>query len=278
MRAPPSPSISARRASPRPARTARVVPWNEANLGRRRSAVSNGLPAAALTPPGGGPYIVDDAVNPPRNELTSPDLNLDGALCWRALPRAGGSLPDPAAASDVAQQALRQGIAEVRAGGDLHGKPALILHGRKDALIAPNHSSRAYFGLNQHGRGPPQPGALHRGRATATISTPSSRSTRCSAWRAKRSSPCTATSTRRSRRCWIISRPARRCRQARSSPRREETCGIPVEPASADRIRFFGRVLVIPAGGTPGRLRAVTSGWRRGHAARGQKRSTGALR
>ena len=33
--------------------------------------------------------------------------------------------------------------------GRLHGTPTIILHGRSDALIAPNHSSRAYYGLNR---------------------------------------------------------------------------------------------------------------------------------
>lgn len=81
-------------------------------------------------------------------ELRSPDLNLDGALCWRAL-ATGGAQPTDQLPSPAQQRAARLGVAEVRAGGDLGGKPALILHGRKDALIAPNHSSRTYFGLNQ---------------------------------------------------------------------------------------------------------------------------------
>ena len=41
------------------------------------------------------------------------------------------------------------GIAEILADGRLHGTPTIILHGRSDALIAPNHSSRAYYGLNR---------------------------------------------------------------------------------------------------------------------------------
>lgn len=62
------------------------------------------------------------------------DLNIDGALCLRAL------------ATDPRVQA---GIAAVRASGNLRRKPTLIVNGRADAVIAPNHSSRAYFGLNQ---------------------------------------------------------------------------------------------------------------------------------
>ena len=46
---------------------------------------------------------------------------------------------------------------QILARGRLHGTPTIILHGRDDALIAPNHSSRAYYGLNllQDGRGSP---------------------------------------------------------------------------------------------------------------------------
>jgi hydroxybutyrate-dimer hydrolase len=107
-----------------------------------------GLPADLALRPRGNIDIIDDAAEPPRNELQSPDLNLDGALCWRAL-STGRAQPTTRLPSAAMQRAAQAGIAEVRAGGNLRGKPALILHGRKDALIAPNHSSRAYFGLNQ---------------------------------------------------------------------------------------------------------------------------------
>jgi len=33
--------------------------------------------------------------------------------------------------------------------GRLRGKPAIIVHGRSDALVPVNHSSRAYYGTNQ---------------------------------------------------------------------------------------------------------------------------------
>lgn len=62
------------------------------------------------------------------------DLNIDGALCLRAL---------------VTDTQVHEGIEAVRASGNLRRKPTLIVHGRADAIIAPNHSSRAYFGLNQ---------------------------------------------------------------------------------------------------------------------------------
>lgn len=79
------------------------------------------------------------------------DLNFDGLLCLRKL--ATGKNPATGAALDGSDllnyQRVQSGIDQVRAAGNLRGKPALIVHGRSDALIAVNHTSRAYFGLNQ---------------------------------------------------------------------------------------------------------------------------------
>ncbi len=44
---------------------------------------------------------------------------------------------------------VRSGIDEVRRTGDLRGKPAIIVHGRADALVPVNHTSRPYLGLNR---------------------------------------------------------------------------------------------------------------------------------
>jgi hydroxybutyrate-dimer hydrolase len=44
-------------------------------------------------------------------------------------------------------------VAEVLATGNLQGKPTLIVHGRADSLVPPNHSSRTYFGANQLAEG-----------------------------------------------------------------------------------------------------------------------------
>jgi hydroxybutyrate-dimer hydrolase len=75
-----------------------------------------------------------------------PDFNLDGALCLRDLLEGG----TPAAAR------LRAGVDEVRLTGDLHGLPAIIVHGRADALVPVNHTSRPYTALNK---------AVERGRS-----------------------------------------------------------------------------------------------------------------
>ena len=44
---------------------------------------------------------------------------------------------------------IAEGIAGFLAGGDLNGVPTLIVTGRSDAILPPNHTSRAYVGLNR---------------------------------------------------------------------------------------------------------------------------------
>jgi len=82
---------------------------------------------------------------PAESSLSTPDQNLDGALCLRSL--AAGN----AGRAGRRRQAERvaRGVAQIRASGDLHRIPAIIVTGRNDGIIAPNHASRAYFGLNQ---------------------------------------------------------------------------------------------------------------------------------
>jgi hydroxybutyrate-dimer hydrolase len=43
---------------------------------------------------------------------------------------------------------VTKGIKEVRATGNLNGIPTIFVTGRADAILPINHSSRAYFGLN----------------------------------------------------------------------------------------------------------------------------------
>ena len=67
------------------------------------------------------------------------DFNLDGALCLRELVNG----------KSATARALQRGVDETRRDGDLHGKPALIVHGRNDALLPVNHTSRPYLALNR---------------------------------------------------------------------------------------------------------------------------------
>lgn len=89
----------------------------------------------------------------------SPDEHLVGARCLRSLfTGTSGVLPGEGAPLGAAERAaaarVQAGAAEVRGSGDLQRRPALIVHGRDDALIPVNFSSRAYFGLNQRTEGP----------------------------------------------------------------------------------------------------------------------------
>jgi hydroxybutyrate-dimer hydrolase len=65
------------------------------------------------------------------------DFNLDGALCLRNL----------VTGSDAAATTLKTGLDETRRSGHLNGKPVLIVHGRADALLPVNHTSRPYAAL-----------------------------------------------------------------------------------------------------------------------------------
>ena len=50
---------------------------------------------------------------------------------------------------------MQQSIRNADVNGRLNGKPTLIVHGRSDALVPVNHTSRPYLGLNdlaEHGR------------------------------------------------------------------------------------------------------------------------------
>ncbi|HZZ93345.1 MAG TPA: 3-hydroxybutyrate oligomer hydrolase family protein [Usitatibacter sp.] len=67
------------------------------------------------------------------------DLNFDGALCLRDL----------LTSSSAAGTTLRASIEQLKATGNLHGKPAIIVQGRSDTLIPMNHTSRPYYALNK---------------------------------------------------------------------------------------------------------------------------------
>lgn len=67
------------------------------------------------------------------------DWNMPGALCLRNL----------VTGSDAAARALQAGVDETRRNGNLRGKPAIIVHGRADALLPVNHTTRPYVALNR---------------------------------------------------------------------------------------------------------------------------------
>ena len=67
------------------------------------------------------------------------DYDSNAALCQREL----------AIGSSANAKRVQQGIAEALRSGNLHGKPALIVHGRADTLVPVAFSSRPYFGVNR---------------------------------------------------------------------------------------------------------------------------------
>lgn len=131
--------------------TDRLCNYSFAAVGTALTPVA--IPAASLVgmfstgngiPPTGPVTLINDA-NPsgPFRDLVSQspstnlaDANLDGALCLRAL-------------LDNRNAALMAGIGQTYRNGNLRGKPAMIVHGRSDALLPVNHTSRPYLGLNK---------------------------------------------------------------------------------------------------------------------------------
>lgn len=107
--------------------------------------------AGNIVPPSGGIAVIADRAE--NGQVAEPmavsrstgraDINLDSALCWRALVTGEG-----ADGQGEAGRRVRQGMAEVTSGGDLHGLPALIVAARDDQVIHPNHAGRAYAALN----------------------------------------------------------------------------------------------------------------------------------
>jgi len=116
-------------------------------------ATSGGIPPTA-----GIELINDDALGNPRenrrpvsSSTGRQDENLDGALCLRALWTGidfstGHPLTGPARAW---HRRLRKSVWKIQARGNLGGIPTVIVTGRNDAVLPPNHTSRAYHGLNQ---------------------------------------------------------------------------------------------------------------------------------
>ncbi|MFT6914309.1 MAG: hydroxybutyrate-dimer hydrolase, partial [Motiliproteus sp.] len=116
-------------------------------------ATSNGIP-----PTGGVGLVSNNAANGPVADRQAvsvgsglADQNLEGALCLRALATGRDPVSDARLQGQMAHWSKRiaQGIRKIRAEGDLDGRPVVIVTGRNDAILPPNHTSRAYVGLNQ---------------------------------------------------------------------------------------------------------------------------------
>ena len=116
------------------------------------NGTANGSPASVVYNNSvGGAKAWQFAVSPSTGVA---DFGLDNALCQRALvtgtdPVTGAALTAASTPTAAQSAAVRAGIAEVNISGDLHGKPALIVAGRSDALVPLNNNSRAYVAFNK---------------------------------------------------------------------------------------------------------------------------------
>lgn len=116
------------------------------------NGTANGAPASVVFNDSvGGAKSWAFGVSPSSNTA---DLSLDAALCQRALVTGtdaitGGALTSTSTPTLAQSQAVRAGMSEVLLNGQLRGKPTLIVTGRSDALVAVNHSSRAYAAFNR---------------------------------------------------------------------------------------------------------------------------------
>lgn len=134
------------------ATTGAVVPLAQASE-ELLFATSNGIP-----PTGGVNQVYDGATGVPTDLKlsTSPssgiqDYGLDALLCLRGLAEGRDPISGGLLSSLLAEQseAIAAGIEDIRASGDLQGKPTIFVTGRSDAILPINHTSRPYFGLNQ---------------------------------------------------------------------------------------------------------------------------------
>lgn len=109
------------------------------------AAVSNGIPRTSSVF-----LIKDDAPTGATVQIAATssngeaDYNFEGALCFKDI----YDNPD-----NPLNERLLAGIEQVKATANLQGTPSIIVHGRADALIPVNHSSRAYYALNKQVEG-----------------------------------------------------------------------------------------------------------------------------
>jgi len=105
---------------------------------------SNGIP------PTSGISLINNAANA-EDRASTPDQNLDGALCLRSLATGTDAVTGAplGGAQRKASRSVKEGVEDILASGDLHGVPAIFVTGRNDGILPPNFASRAYFGRNQ---------------------------------------------------------------------------------------------------------------------------------
>jgi hydroxybutyrate-dimer hydrolase len=146
-------------------------------VARQLFANSSGIPPTGAIPlplalPGinviadralGGPILENLAISPSTGRQ---DLNLDGALCFRSLQTGEGL----ASGRDWANFARVQvGTRQVEMNGRLHGKPAIVIHGRRDAACLSQLAFARLLRAQSAEGGREEPPALHRGHHRAAF-------------------------------------------------------------------------------------------------------------
>jgi hydroxybutyrate-dimer hydrolase len=111
------------------------------------TALAQGFGSSNGVPPTIGINIVNNnapggAVNSPASISSSTgllDYNIDAATCQRNL----------WTGADAGALRVQNGVKDVYRTANLRGKPAIIVHGRADALVPVSFSSRPYYGQNK---------------------------------------------------------------------------------------------------------------------------------
>ncbi len=132
------------------------------DIGNSLFGTSNGipptpnLPPAAFGAPNAGVHLINNLADGGAKEdrvsktNQNSEQNLAGALCLRRL---ATGLGDDGSRLDRAERRnhkrVQDGVEDIRANGDLNGRPAIFVTGRADAILPPNHASRAYVGRNR---------------------------------------------------------------------------------------------------------------------------------
>ena len=120
-------------------------------------SASNGIPPSA-----GVNLVYDGAEGQPTNlgasaspSTSQQDYGLDALLCLRSLALGTDAVTGSPLSGDAAEwsERIADGVEQIRASGNLRGKPAVFVTGRADAILPINHTSRPYFGLNQRVEG-----------------------------------------------------------------------------------------------------------------------------
>ena len=119
-----------------------IAPAEEAKI----FSTSNGIPPTSTL------ALINNAApgGPKEEKGSTPNQNLDGALCLRSLATAKDAVTGAALTGTPRAQARRiaDGVEDIRATGKLRRVPAVFVTGRADGILPPNFTSRAYFGLN----------------------------------------------------------------------------------------------------------------------------------